>query len=242
MISVAEFLRPLVDFALPPRCAGCGIIVPTPHELCVQCWQGIRFLTAQGCSSCGSPEVDAPLVCAPCLQQRPSHDGAKSATIYEGTAKDIVLRFKHGRRTGLSGLMAQAMVRHVSDQTSLLIPVPLHRWRLWSRGFNQSLLLANALAELQPVPVRHDILRRVKPTPPLGGLGAKARAKAMIGVFKVDARHRSLLRDSHVTLIDDVYTSGATANACALALKRAGAVRVDTLSWARVLREKDPAN
>lgn len=242
MRAMLKYWRPLVDFALPPRCAGCGVIVPNPDVLCLDCWSSIRFVTIEGCALCGIPDVEAPMVCAPCLQQRPSHDGARSAAIYEGVAKDIVLRLKHGRRTGLAVLMAKAMARHVDAQSSMLIPVPLHRWRLWSRGFNQSLVLARAIGQHHPLPVRHDLLHRAKPTPSLGGLGAKARAKAMVGVFKVAPDHRALLRDKHVTLIDDVYTSGATANACALALKRAGAVRVDVLSWARVLRENDAGN
>jgi ComF family protein len=242
MQAMTNILRPLLDFALPPRCAGCSMIVANPDQLCVECWSSIRFLTDVGCGLCGSPTVSAHLICAPCLKQRPSHNGVKSAAVYEGAARDIVLRFKHGRRTGLATLMAKAMARHVDPRAALLIPVPLHRWRLWSRGYNQSLVLANVLRDHCSVPVRHDILARVKATPPLGGLGAAGRAKAMIGVFKVPAPHRSILRDAHVTLVDDVYTSGATANACALALKRAGTARVDVVSWARVLRENETSN
>ncbi len=242
MSVIINMIRPVFDFALPPRCAGCGEIVPNPDLLCLNCWSAIQFITARGCALCGSPEVDEPMVCAPCLQQGPSHNGARSAAIYEGVAKDMILKFKHGRRTGLAALMAKAMVRHIDPGTSMLIPVPLHRWRLWSRGFNQSLVLAKSIAALRPVAVRHDVLIRAKPTPPLGGLGRRARAKAMIGVFKVLPTHRPTLRDAHVTLVDDVYTSGATANACALALKRAGAMRVDVVSWARVLRQSGAGN
>jgi ComF family protein len=177
------------------------------------------------------------LVCGPCIAHPPSHDGVRAAVQYGGVASDIAVRLKHGRRIGLAKLMAQAMVRHVPAEQVVMIPVPLHRWRLWRRGFNQSLLMARELNRLSGQPVSQDLLMRTRATPSLGGLGAKERAAAMRGVFKVPAIARAQLRDAHILLIDDVYTSGATANAAALALKRAGAAQVNILCWARVIKE-----
>jgi ComF family protein len=177
------------------------------------------------------------LVCGPCLAHPPRHDGVRAAVQYGGVASDIAVRLKHGRRIGLAKLMAAAMARHLPQTPILMVPVPLHRWRLWSRGFNQSLLVARELNRLSGQPLCFDVLTRAKATPSLGGLGSKERKAAMRGVFKVSVAARSRLRDAHILLIDDVYTSGATANAAALALKRAGAARVTVLCWARVIKE-----
>jgi ComF family protein len=117
--------------------------------------------------------------------------------------------------------------------------VPLHRWRIWRRGYNQAALIAAALARRSGSELRIDLLERVKATPPLRGLGRKARRDALRGAFRVPERHRDAIRGRTIILIDDVYTSGATANGCARMLKRAGAAEVQVLAWARVVREGD---
>jgi ComF family protein len=237
MTVVAQSLHHFLDFALPPRCPGCGAIVSKGRTLCMDCWSSLTFLTGQGCLRCGVPMDVEDLVCGPCLAHSPSHDGVRAAVRYGGIASDIAVRLKHGRRIGLAKLMAQAMARHVPSEPVLMVPIPLHRWRLWSRGFNQSMLMARELRRLSGQPVIPELLVRHKATPMLGGLGAKERASAMRGVFKVPVEARPNVRDAHILLIDDVYTSGATANAAALALKRAGAARVTLLCWARVIKE-----
>ncbi len=128
--------------------------------------------------------------------------------------------------------MAALMIRHV-DGAGPVVPVPLHRWRLWSRGFNQAALVGGAIAAASGLQLNADLLVRKRATPPLRRLSAKRRADAMRGVFRTTAR----VDGGTVWLVDDVYTSGATTNACAAALKRAGAERVIVLAWARVLRE-----
>ena len=175
-------------------------------------------------------------VCAPCLAQPPDHDGARAAVTYDEVARTIILKLKHGRRIGLAGLIGQAMARHVPSGPVLLVPVPLHRWRMWRRGFNQSALIGRVVSKAIGQPLALDLLRRVKATPLLGGLGAKARATTVRGAFIVDPAQSVTLKGATVILIDDVYTSGATSNACARALKKGGAARVIILCWARVLR------
>ncbi len=196
------------------------------------------FLTGQGCELCNLPMTDHSLICAPCLANPPSHDGVKAALAYGGTARDVAIRLKHGRRTGLARLMADVMARLVPDDGGLLMPVPLHRWRIWRRGFNQSALIAQHLARARSLPLVDDVLVRTKATPSLQGLSAAGRAKAVRAAFLVPKEKQAAIRGQTVLLVDDVYTSGATANACAKTLKRAGAARVIVLSWACVLREE----
>jgi ComF family protein len=247
MGKIAQYARvlltPALDFALPPRCAGCGIIVEAPDRFCTSCWSGLDFLTEAGCLRCGIPMDLSGQVCAPCMAEPPQHDGVRAAVAYGDVARVVAIRLKHGRRTGLARLMAKAMVRRLPDDTDVIIPVPLHRWRIWNRGFNQSMLVAQEMKQFAPssasfVIAPHTLLRQ-KSTPMLGGLGRKERAKSVRGAFAVPPDQRAIIHDRHVVLIDDVYTSGATANACALALKRAGASRVTILCWARVLPDRE---
>ena len=127
-----------------------------------------------------------------------------------------------------------APLRAPGDAPALVVPVPLHRWRLWSRGFNQSALVAAQLARRWRMPVDHGLLRRTRPTPPLKGLNHQQRARTVAGAFAVDPAAR--LDGRTVILIDDVMTSGSTAEACSRALRKAGAGRVELISWARVVR------
>ncbi len=236
---MTRVLSAIIDFALPYRCLGCGLVVDTAHSLCLTCWEKVEFISSNGCASCGSVEVEEGLVCAPCLQNPPSHDGVRAATEYGEVSKSIALRLKHGRRIGLAQMMAKSMSRWIAPETDLFVPVPLHHWRLWSRGFNQSLEIAKYLAHSRAIQVKPSLLLRVKQTPSLGRLGAKDRQAALRGAIKVDPTQRQCVMDKSVGLVDDVYTTGATANACAAALKRAGATKVIVYTWARVSKTSD---
>ena len=172
------------------------------------------------------------LACANCLAQRPDYDAVIAAVAYGEIAKRVVLRLKYARRPGLARTIAAVLADRVPD-AAILIPVPLHRWRIWQRGFNQSVAIANALAARRTIPCEVMALRRKRATPTLRGLGADQRKRAVRGAFEVSGR----LDGRHVLLVDDVLTTGATANACARALKGAGAARVTVVCWARVLRD-----
>lgn len=227
--------RNVVSFALPPRCAGCGQIVGADLQLCVSCWQSLEFLTGNGCERCGTPIAPDVAICAPCLQQAPDHDGAYAVAAYGELARDIVLKLKHGRRIGLARLIARLLLSRMPDEPGLLIPVPAHRWRIFRRGFNQSALIAGHLAGPSGLPLHLDTLLRTRPTALLRGANAGERDRIVRGAFSVAPQFRSELAGKTVFLVDDVYTSGATANACARALKRSGARKVVVLCWARVL-------
>jgi ComF family protein len=234
LAPVVAVLATVRDFALPPRCPGCGTIVEDDSRFCLDCWRTLDFLPELGCEGCGRPMPVEGLTCAPCLAHPPDHDGVRAAVAYGPIARALALKLKYSGRIGLAEIIAAQLKRHIGADEGLLIPVPLHRWRIWSRGYNQSALIASALARQMGAEVKLGALKRTKPTPVLRGLGGAARAKAVRGAFAVngDVKGRSIL------LVDDVYTSGATANACAKALKRAGAARVTILCWARVLDEE----
>ncbi|MFB9061285.1 MULTISPECIES: ComF family protein [Sphingobium] len=230
-------LRPLADYALPPRCPGCGEIVDADHAFCLACWSGMRFLGEPCCARCGLPfEYDRGdgAECGACLADPPPYDSARAVLAYGDVARAVALRLKYGRRIGLSRLIAKQMARQVpAIGNAVIVPVPLHRWRLWWRGFNQSALIARHLARLTGLRADNHALLRIRRTQPLRGMTPKARARAVRGAFALSPGHE--LKGRAVLLIDDVHTSGATAAACARALKRGGAASVHLLCWARVL-------
>lgn len=243
-MGVFSPLARIVDLALPPRCAGCGGVAEADHRFCAPCWGQLRFLGPPWCATCHAPfEVDrGPAAqCGACLADPPSHDGVRAAVAYGEIARSVALKLKYGGRMAYAETMARAMARLMPGDAELLVPVPLHRWRLWSRGFNQAVLIARALGKAGGVPVDPHLLRRVKATPVLRGLGARGRAKAVAGAFALAPGAGGRLRGRSVVLVDDVHTSGATADACTRALKRGGAARVTILCWARVL-EDEPAD
>lgn len=151
-----------------------------------------------------------------------------------------MLAFKHGHRIALAPMLARLIAAQLPPEVGegwLVVPVPLHRWRLWSRGFNQSALLARELVNASGAELLVDGLVRTKRTPTLGGLGRKARSRALSGAIAVNTRTANRLRGARVLLVDDVLTSGATSDACVGVLKRAGADKVVVACFARVLDE-----
>ncbi len=235
-------LRRVADYALPPRCAGCGVPVAADHEFCADCWGGLRFLGPPWCATCHLPfayDQGEGAVCAPCAQTRPRHAGVRAAVAYGPIAGALAVRLKHGGRIALAGTMARAMLRLLPAQAELLVPVPLHRGRLWRRGFNQAVLIGDAISALSGVPQAVGVLERRRATPLLRGLGRRARARAVSGVFRVPRERRAAVKGRAVVLVDDVYTTGATTSACTRALLAAGARSVTILCWARVLPGSD---
>jgi len=228
-------LSHILDFMLPPRCPGCSTIVETDHRFCATCWSAMQFLGDDGCEHCGRPLGPLEgLKCASCLADPPAYDAVIAAVAYGPVSSRIVLRLKYARRPGLARTIAAILARRLPlEARALLVPVPLHRWRLWSRGFNQSLAIGKALSRATALACDGTLLARKRATPSLRGLNPSQRRRAVKGVFSSKRR----LDGEHVLLVDDVLTTGATANACAKALKRAGASRVTLVCWARVLSD-----
>lgn len=231
-------LRHAVTAALPPRCAGCGIPVAEDHRFCASCWSSLRFIGPPWCAGCNVPfafDRGEDARCAACLRDPPRHAGVRAAVAYGPVARSLALRLKYGGRTAFAETMALRMRRLLPVEADLLVPVPLHRRRIWSRGFNQAALIAEALAKSSGVRYDRDALVRSRGTVVLRGLGGRERAKAVAGAFAVAAVER--VRGKALVLVDDIYTSGATADACTQVLLRAGARSVTILCWARVLSE-----
>ena len=235
--------RAIVDYALPPRCPGCGVIVGEDRQFCLTCWSSLDFLDGPSCSQCSIPLPmalpGAPIACGACLASPPPFDGAPAAVAYGPVARTVALRLKYGRRTGHARLMARLMARQLAMlgaiDDMLLVPVPLHRWRLWSRGFNQAALVADELARLTGAARDHHLLLRVKSTASLRGKGRRERERIVAGAFALATGAKARVAGRHLVLVDDVHASGATLRAAAKALNRSGAARVSALSWARVV-------
>lgn len=240
---LADSLAPLVDFVYPPRCPACGAAIASQSGLCQTCWQELAIPGEPACAACQRPFGDSGpqdgAICAPCLASPPIHDGIAAGTLYCDTSRKLVLAFKHGRRIALAPMLARLIAARLPtpDPARLIVPVPLHRWRLWKRGYNQAALLGRELALGGHGTLLVDALVRTKPTPSLGGMGRTARARALAGAIAVPGAARPIVAGRNVLLVDDVLTSGATSNACVRALKRAGAGSVAIACFARVLDE-----
>lgn len=226
----------VLDFALPPRCAGCDAIVSDVHSFCPECWKNIEFLGHSGCSTCGLPlAATEQTTCAVCMAQPPRIARTRAAVAYDDVTRSLAIRLKYGRKIAVARTMARYMAPLVSKEGErLLVPVPLHRWRLWSRGFNQSALVARELSRRLNIASDPMVLRRIRRTPPLKGMSPLQRRRTVAGAFRV--RDKAAIAGKTVILVDDVLTTGSTAEACARTLKRAGAASVELVSWARVVK------
>ena len=236
--------RACLDVLLPPRCLGCGTIVDGMNSLCADCWRGLTFLGGPFCRSCGYPLPKAAAtlsVCGACAQEPPAFERARAALRYDDGARGLILRFKHADRTDVVktfGRMLRGAGADLLADCDWILPVPLHRWRLLQRGYNQAALLAYALADDRRHQVLPDGLQRIRATASQQGLsGAQREGNIKASAFRVHPRHRSRIDGRRILLIDDVLTTGTTATACTRALRRDGAAAVDVLALARVVRD-----
>lgn len=243
--SARAGLRSLANFVWPYRSLVTGERHGGDAPLPPEDFAKITFLNGVGCRSCASPlEIDLgeDSLCGACAAKTQTWDQARAAITYDDVSRQAILELKHaGRRDGLKAMsnwMALAG-RDILPETDWLVPVPLHYQRLASRGFNQAAWLAQGVARRTGTLALVDGLSRKRNTPSQSGLTARQRQRNVAGAFEVRRSRAARIKGSTVTLVDDVLTTGSTLAACAKALRKAGATRVNVLVLARVVRETD---
>ena len=236
--------RRVVDGILPPRCLACGATVNEPDALCGACWSPITFFAPPWCAMCGLPfphPMGEGAVCADCARERASWQRARAVLRYDKHSRRLVLSLKHGDHTHLAKALGGWMQRaggEVFDGADLLVPVPLHWTRLFSRHYNQAAMLAHAIHAAGGPPVAPDWLVRRRRTPSQGRLGPLARARNVRGAFAL--QRGRIVRGKRLVIVDDVLTTGATVEECARVLRREGAAFVGVLTLARAVRAGGP--
>ena len=232
--------RLALDIALPTLCVACREPVDG-DGVCATCWAKLSFIAPPFCPRLGIPFVYDPgpdMLSMEAIANPPAYMRARAAVRYDDVARTLVHALKYQDRTDLAPAMGRWMARagrELLSDADVLVPVPLHWKRGWSRRYNQSGALARVIERQTGVKLSSEALRRVRPTQQQIGLSRKERASNVQGAFKVSADRQDLIHGRRVVLIDDVLTSGATVDACARALLRAKAASVDVLVFARVV-------
>jgi ComF family protein len=231
-----------LDFLVPPRCPACDELVAMHGHMCPCCFGRTSFISPPMCLRCGVPFASTEQggddsLCQACREQPPLFRQARAALRYDEQGRHLILPLKHADRLELAPVLAPMLARAgqaLLARADVLVPVPLHRRRLFHRKYNQAAVLALAIGRLAGRPVLPDGLRRTRPTAPLEHKSSEERARELAGAVEVRPARRMRIAGHTVLLVDDVMTSGATANACAAALLAAGARAVDVLVAARV--------
>jgi len=238
-----EAWRSSLGLLYPPTCIACQAATGEPHALCATCWAGIRFIERPYCERLGPPfsvDLGQPLLSPAAIADPPVFQRARAVAEYDGTASLLVHRLKYNDRMelarALGAMMARAGAELLAD-ADVIVPVPLHRWRLWWRRFNQAMALAQAVSAASGAPCDPFLLARVRRTRRQVGLTKAQRQENLQGAFRVPQDAKARLKGRRVLLIDDVLTTGSTANAASRALLRGGAASVDVLAFARVVKE-----
>lgn len=239
----ARLAKAVIGLVYPPSCIACQAATDEPHGLCAACWSGIRFIERPFCERLGTPfqvALGQPLLSPAAIADPPVFGRARAVAEYDGTASLLVHRLKYNDRLELARALGTMMTRAGAElltEADVIVPVPLHRWRLWRRRFNQAMALAQVVSTGSGLPCDPSLLHRVKRTRRQVGLTKAQRQENLQGAFRVPPEARARLKGKRVLLVDDVLTTGATANAAARALLRGGAAAVDVLAFARVVQD-----
>jgi ComF family protein len=243
--GVRAIFRVAVDVGLPQLCASCREPVGS-DGLCPACWSKLSFIAPPYCERLGIPFAYDPgpgVLSMEAIADPPAYRRARAAVRFDDVARTLVHALKYGDRLDLAPMMGRWMAtagRSLTAEADAIIPVPLHWRRYWARRFNQSALLAEAIAKASQVPLVLGALKRVKATPQQVGLSQSARALNVQGAFRVSPSGKAAVAGRRLILVDDVITTGATGDACARALLRAGAAEVNVLTFARVVAAARP--
>jgi ComF family protein len=237
----ASLWRGTVNLLTPPKCLDCGVDVTQGAGLCSTCWLKLNHLSDPVCDALGTPfpyDEGEGALSAEAIANPPTWSRGRAAVAFDDASKVLVHALKYNDRQEAGLAMARMMVsagHRLLAEADVIIPVPLHRFRLWQRRFNQSAILAREIAGSSGKFCVLDALDRGKATRSQVGLDADERRKNVKGAFSVPVDRLNHIAGKRVLLIDDVRTSGATANACAAALLKAGSQQVDLLTFALVL-------
>jgi ComF family protein len=239
-VAVAMVSRLALNVALPTLCVACRAPV-SGEGVCAACWAKLSFIAPPFCERLGIPFVYDPgpgILSMQAIADPPAYNRARAAVRYDDVARTLVHGLKYQDRMDLAPTLGRWMARagaEILGNADVLVPVPLHWRRGWSRRYNQSGALAKVIGRNVNVPVSAGALKRIRPTPHQVGLSKSERARNVQGAFQVPAERRAEVEGRRIVLIDDVLTSGATTDACARALLRARAANVDVLVFARVV-------
>ncbi len=243
----SRILLPALDIVLPPRCLACRGAVDAQGQLCAGYWRQLTFLDGPMCAVCGFPfayDQGPGALCGGCAREPPEFAAARAALRYDEASRGLILALKHGDRTDLAPSLGRWLARAGAELlpgADVVVPVPLHRRRLFARRYNQAALVAQALGRTSGLEFVPDLLQRKRPTPPQGGLSRSARFRNLEGAIVLPAGRRAQALGRTVVLVDDVMTTGATVRTCARVLLRGGAGEVRVLTVARVVRpNSDP--
>ncbi len=233
-------LQSVLRAIYPPHCLTCNELTETEFALCGRCWAETPFVSGLVCDACGTmlpgEETGGTVLCDDCLQVARPWDHGRTALLYDGKGRRLVLALKHGDRTDLAWPVSAWMARVAGPllrEGMLVAPVPLHWARFLRRRYNQAALLADALGRRLGLEVCPDLLQRSRRTPSLGGHSRRERFEALDHAITVHPRRAGSLKDRPLLLIDDVMTTGATLAACTEAARVGGAAEVNVLTLAR---------
>ena len=235
--------RAALEIILPHGCLACDRAVGSIGSVCAACWQTIRWIDGPQCYVCGRElpfDLGHRYRCPPCSAAPPVYDAAVSAVYYEAAGRNLILRLKYGDRPEAADLMARWLMRRLTPLIGglhdhyMIVPVPLHPLRRWHRRYNQSALIALALADISGLRVSLAAVKRRRYTRSQIGLTWRARQRNLKGAFHLTAQGQRAIANRSVILIDDVMTTGATLSACARLCRDGNAKEVIIVTVARV--------
>lgn len=241
--------RGTLDAVLPPRCFSCGILAAAQGDMCPQCWTGLSFISKPQCQCCGFPfefssasasavEGGGEQLCGACMEKPPPFEKSRAVFRYDDASKRLILGLKYFDKLDGVEPFAKLMWRTIEPFTnsdSIIIPIPLHKRRLFHRRFNQSALLVRAMSKYSGLEMDLLSVVRKKSTISQGGLSRKLRAENVRGAFAIAKNTGNKLKGRFVVLVDDVHTTGATVNECVRVLLKHGVKSVVVVSLARVV-------
>jgi len=258
-VTKKSLTKIIANFLFPASCLACGqrMLTSEPHNLCVDCWGRLRFITDPYCDYCCAPQdssssfflpISSPIVCERCLfpSKKRHYTKKRAALIYDAASKQLIQRFKYQDDTILLHLFVKWLLiagQNLFQNIDLVIPVPLHQDRMKERKYNQAALLAQELALRIDKPYAYDVLDKVINVIPQSSLTQKERIHNVKGAFALNNRKKINIENKSILLVDDVVTTSSTVNECSKILRKVGKVKhvfVISLAQTHIYKESFP--